>query len=137
MRVKYIYPALSLLLIIHINGASKDTSFYKSSLTNNTFFTLAITVTYNGEGRKYYLDSNKTIPILLLTADSTPKEQEEFNNAISKFPIPGNNSAVSMSGNNLIIEMLAPPSTQQVKITDPQKKHYQVSMDKKGKLTVQ
>ena len=136
MKFKYISFIMLASLITPLMGTTKDIPFYKSSLTNNTFFTLAITVTYNGKGRKYYLDSNKTISPLLLTVDSTPKEQEEFNNAISKFPIPGNNSTVSMPGNNLIIEMQAPPSKQQVKITDPQKKNYQVTTDQKGKLIV-
>ena len=105
--------------------------WYRGSLTNNTFFELSVTVTYNGQGEKYLLPSNKTVSPLLLTVDATPKEQEVFNQAAT------NLSSISMPGNNLIIEMLAPPTLQQIKITNLQKKHYQVSTDKKGKLIVQ
>ena len=131
MKLRYIFSVLSILCITHVNGASKDMLWYRGSLTNNTFFALSVTVTYNGQGEKYLLPSNKTVSPLLLTVDATPKEQEVFNQAAT------NLSSISMPGNNLIIEMLAPPTLQQIKITNLQKKHYQVSTDKKGKLIVQ
>lgn len=139
MNFKYtIYVIIVVQSIYSIMLAAEDVSFLKSSLTNKTFHSLGITVTYKGKAAKYTLDSGKTIPMLLLTADAGPNESEVFKNLALGYTY----GSTSIPGNNLIIEKLTMPTMhplppKQVKISNPQKKDYQVTTDEKGDLVVQ